>query len=181
MKPVMRNFIPGKDSFNIFDCGKPDLNNFLHETGDDTPNATKYECEHLSKTYFVEDLETSQSLAYFSLTCDKIERDVSDPAIWNRLSRKIPNAKRRSSYPAIKIGRLAVSQNAQGTGLGQMILSFIKATFFGSSKVGCRFLTVDAYMDAEPFYTKCKFSPLVTPEPDDETVLMFFDLMSLEE
>ena len=111
----------------------------------------------------------------------KIERAVSDPAIWNRLSRKIPNAKRRSSYPAIKIGRLAVSKDAQGSGLGQMILSFIKGTFFGSSKVGCRYLTVDAYLDAENFYSKCNFSPLVIPEPDDETVLMFFDLMSMKE
>lgn len=170
MKPLIRNFFPGKDSLNTFDCGKPDLNNFLLETGDDTPNATKFEREHLSKTYIVEDQETNQTLAYFSLACDKIERAVSDPAIWDRLSRKIPNAKRRSSYPAIKIGRLAVSKDAQG-----------KGTFFGSSKVGCRYLTVDAYLDAEIFYSKCIFSPLVIPEPDDETVLMFFDLMSMKE
>ena len=181
MKPQIRNFLPGKDPLNTFDCGKSDLNNFLLETGDDTPNATKYEREHLSKTYIVEDQETNRTLAYFSLACDKIERAVSDPVIWNRLSRKIPNAKRRSSYPAIKIGRLAVSKDAQGSGLGQMILSFIKGTFFGSSKVGCRYLTVDAYLDAENFYSKCNFSPLVIPEPDDETVLMFFDLMSMKE
>lgn len=179
MKPQIRNFIPGEDSLKSFDCGKADLNDFLLETGDDTPNATKYEREHLSKTYIVEDQETGHLLAYFSLACDKIERAVSDPAIWNKLSRAIPNAKRRSSYPAIKIGRLAVSKDAQGSGLGQMILSFIKGTFFGSSKVGCRYLTVDAYPDAEHFYSKCNFNPLVIPEPDDETILMFFDLMSL--
>ena len=69
----------------------------------------------------------------------------------------------------------------EGSGLGQMILSFIKGTFFGASKVGCRYLTVDAYLDAENFYTKCNFSPLVIPEPGDETVLMFFDLMSMEQ
>ena len=33
MKPLIRNFFPGKDSLNTFDCGKPDLNNFLLETG----------------------------------------------------------------------------------------------------------------------------------------------------
>lgn len=179
MKLQIRNFIPEQDSLKPFDCGKGDLNDFLLETGDDTPNATKYEREHLSKTYVVEDIDNNQVLAYFSLACDKIERAVSDPAIWNRLSRKIPNAKRRSSYPAIKIGRLAVSKDAQGSGLGQMILAFIKGTFFGSSKVGCRYLTVDAYLDAENFYAKCNFSPLVIPEPNDETVLMFFDLMSM--
>ena len=41
--------------------------------------------------------------------------------------------------------------------------------------------TGDAYLDAENFYSKCIFSPLVIPEPDDETVLMFFDLMSMKE
>ena len=180
MKPRIRNFIPGKDSHKIFDCGKADLNDFLLETGDGTPNATKYEREHLSKTYIVEDQETDELLAYFSLACDKIERAVSDSAIWNKLSRAIPNAKRRSSYPAIKIGRLAVAKNAQGSGLGQMILSFIKGTFFSSSKAGCRYLTVDAYPDASPFYSRCNFRPLVIPDPDDETVLMYFDLMSME-
>ena len=155
MKPQIRNFIPGEDSLKTFDCGKGDLNDFLHEAGDDTPNATKYEREHLAKSYIVENLDSNQILAYFSLACDKIERSLADPVVWNRLSRRIPNAKRRSSYPAIKIGRLAVSKYAQGSGLGQMILSFIKGTFFGSSKVGCRFLTVDAYLDAENFYSKC--------------------------
>ena len=56
-------------------------------------------------------------------------------------------------------------------------IQILKKTF---SKVGCRYLTVDACLDAESFYSKCNFSPLVIPEPDGETVLMFFDLMSLE-
>ena len=40
MKPLIRNFISGKDYLNTFDWGKPNLNNFLLESGDDTPNAT---------------------------------------------------------------------------------------------------------------------------------------------
>lgn len=180
MKPLIRRFVSGEHTAIPFDCGKADLNDFLLETGRDTPNATLNEGEHLSKTYVVEDVETKGILAYFSLACDKIESSISDPSIWNRLSRRIPNAKRRSSYPAVKIGRLAVSKDAQGAGLGYYILNFIKGTFFSKSRVGCRFLTVDAYLDAEAFYTKCHFKPLAIPEPDDETVLMFFDLKSIE-
>ena len=37
----------------------------------------------------------------------------------------------------------------------------------------------DAYLDAEEFYAKCDFNPLVIPDPEDETVLMFFDLMGI--
>ena len=78
----------------------------LCEAGTAAPNASLYEEEHLAKTYIVEDSQTHDNLAYFSLLFDKIERSIAGPAIWNKLSRKIPNAKRRSSYPALKIGRL---------------------------------------------------------------------------
>lgn len=174
-----RGFQPETDVLKAFDCGKEDLNGFLHEVSSDTPNATMYEREHLGKTYIVEEDGSGVILAYFCLLFDKIERDVANPAIWNRLSRKIPNAKRRSSYPSLKIGRLAVNKVAQSSGLGQAILTFIKGWFFKDTKAGCRFLTVDAYLDAREFYSKCDFAPLVIPEPEDETVLMFFDLLGL--
>lgn len=64
--------------------------------------------------------------------------------------------------------------------LGYSILNFIKGVFFNESRAGCRFLTVDAYLDAENFYAKCNFARLIAPEPDDETVLMYFDLKSIE-
>ena len=179
MSISIRPFQPSTDTLKPFDCGKADLNGFLCETGTAAPNAAMYEREHLAKTYIVEDADTHLILAYFSLLNDKIERSIADPVIWNRLSRKIPNAKRRSSYPALKIGRLAVSKEAQQTGLGKDILNLIKGWFYRDPKAGCRYLTVDAYLDAEEFYSKCDFNPLVIPEPEDETILMFFDLMGI--
>ena len=178
MSISIRPFQPSIDTLKPFDCGKADLNGFLRETGTAAPNASMYEREHLAKTYIVEDDE-ARILAYFSLLYDKIERSIADPVIWNRLSRKIPNAKRRSSYPALKIGRLAVSKEAQHTGLGKDILNLIKGWFYRDPKAGCRYLTVDAYLDAEESYAKCDFNPLVIPEPQDETVLMYFDLMGI--
>ena len=174
-----RGFQSETDVLKPFDCGKADMNGFLREISSDTPNATLYEKEHLGKTYIVEEDDTGVILAYFCLLYDKIERAVANPVIWNQLSRKIPNAKRRSSYPSLKIGRLAVNKIAQSSGLGHAILSFIKIWFFKDTKAGCRFLTVDAYLDAEGFYAKSKFQPLVIPEPEDETVLMFFDLKGI--
>ena len=63
-------------------------------------------------TYLIEDLDADETIAYFSLLNDKIERDI----------------------------------------------------------------TVDALRTAQGFYEKCGFKILVTPEENDETVLMCYDL-----
>lgn len=174
-----RRFQPSTDILLPFDCGNADLNGFLLETDTKTPNASSFEREHLACTYVVEDEASHLIVAYFSLLNDKIEREVADNSIWNKLSRVIPNAKRRSSYPALKIGRLAVSKSVQGSGLGRDILTFIQFWFFKDAKSGCRFITVDALLSAEEFYRRCDFKRLTDPAPTDETVLMFFDLKSI--
>ena len=127
MKYLFRRFQPAYDPlYSPFDCGNTDLNEFLLSTSTKTSNATLYEKERLAVTYVVEDNDSHQILAYFSILHDKIERNIADSRIWNQLSRKIPNAKRRSSYPAIKVGRLAVNRQVQGTEIGEYILDFIK-------------------------------------------------------
>ena len=90
-----------------------------------------------------------------------------------------PNAKRRSSYPPIKVGRLAVSSKAQCSGLGREILAFLKAWYYNDPRAGCRFITVDALRTAEEFYGKCRFKPLVEAKPEDETILMFYDMLGI--
>ena len=51
--------------------------------------------------------------------------------------------------------------------------------FVFENKTGCRFLTVDAYLDAIPFYVKNGFRFMNTDDDDPHTRLMFFDLMKL--
>lgn len=179
MSYTYRRFQPDADTLKPFDCGDPDLNGFFIETSAETPNATLYEKERLAVTYVVEDNESHGILAYFSILHDKIERDFADSRIWNRLSRNIPNAKRRSSYPAVKIGRLAVSNCAQRTGLGREILAFIKAWYYNDPRAGCRFITVDALQTARDFYIKCRFKPLAEAKPGDETTLMYYDMKGI--
>lgn len=43
-----------------------------------------------------------------------------------------------------------------------------------------RFITVDAYLSAIPFYQKNGFMQLTQKEEDDHTRLMFFDMLELE-
>ena len=178
MSYTIRKFQPETDVVKPFDCGQADLNGFLLETNSDAPNATLYDKEFLAVTYVAVDDMTHSILAYFSLLNDKIDREFVEPTIWNRLSRKIPNAKRRSSYPSLKIGRFAVDRSEQRSGIGKEFLLFIQTWYYKVRKSGCRYITVDALLGAEPFYTKCGFTRLSDPREDDETVLLFFDLKS---
>ncbi len=59
------------------------------------------------------------------------------------------------------------------------MLDFIKSYFVNDNKTGCRFLTVDAYADAVPFYIKNGFAPLNDDDKDDSTRLLYFDLATL--
>ena len=181
MRLLLRDFRSETDTRKPFNCGsKSDLNDFLTETSLFVPNATNYEKELLAVTYVVEDLDTHSNVAYFSLLYDKVEREFVDTTLWNRMSRKIPNAKRRSSYPALKIGRLAVSQEYKGHDIGTKIINYIEAKCLNERFAGCRFITVDAYRDAEGFYQKCNFKYLVSADQGDETVLMYIDLKEVE-
>ena len=46
---------------------------------------------------------------------------------------------------------------------------------------GCRFITVDAYAAAIPFYLRNGFVPLNEEDTDDPTRLLYFDLNDLDE
>ena len=81
------------------------------------------------------------------------------------------------SYPAVKLCRLGVSISAKGMHLGTYLIDFIKSYFVADNKTGCRFLTVDAYADAVPFYLKNGFMPLNDDDLYDATRLLFFDLV----
>ena len=98
------DFIPLKVDTKIkpFKCKDSDLNGFLFD------DAQKYLTELMAVTYLLEDLPQSKTVAYFSLLNDKITFDPEQRSIWNKLSRRVANPKRRKHYPAVKIGRLAI-------------------------------------------------------------------------
>lgn len=135
----------------------------------------------LSVTYVVEDRMTHDVLAYFSLANDKISiSDFESKTEFNRFRKhKFVNEKRLRSYPAIKIGRLAISQKAQHQSIGTYLLEFIEDYFIIDNKSGCRFVTVDAYVNAIPFYIKNNYQFLNNDDEDKRTRVMYFDLASL--
>ena len=154
-----------------FDCGDADLNDFiLHES-------LVYRKALLAVSYVVED-NLGQAIGYFSLANDRVSlTDFESNTEFNRFRRhRFVNEKRLKSYPAVKICRLGIDLSARGHGLGSELLVFIKSYFINDNKTGCRFITVDAYASAVPFYLKNGFVPLTVDDADEYTRLLYFDL-----
>lgn len=165
-----------EDRVKSFDCGDEDLNDFiLNEAG-------LYSRARLAVTYVIESKGTEDVVGFFSLANDRVSlSDFESKTEFNRFRKKrFINEKRLKSYPAAKICRLGISLSAKGQSLGTFILDFIKSYFAVDNKAGCRFLTVDAYRGAVPFYLKNGFLPLSQESDTEYTQLLFFDLETIE-
>lgn len=158
----------------LFKCADDDLNNFLYD------DAKNYLESMMAVTYLLEDNEADKTVAYYSLLNDKIVFDPTQKSSWNKLNRQIPNEKRRKEYPAIKIGRLAVAEEYIGKHIGESIILQIKYLYTHNSRSGCRFITVDAYAEATPFYEKCGFRFMSDSDKNERTRAMFYDLMNFK-
>lgn len=156
-----------------FECADADLNDFLLN------EASDYQKELLAVTYLVISVSTSEVIAYFSVLNDTIRLDENERNKWNKLNRKIPNNKRRRHYPAIKLGRLAVSRDYAHSGIGRTVIDYVTTACLNFRVSGCRFMTVDAYRDALGFYEKCGFTFFTDSDKDDETRVMYLDLKTL--
>lgn len=159
-----------------FDCGDTDLNDFIFY------ESPLYRKALLAVSYIVENTKENNKVeAYFSMANDRVSlTDFKNTTEFNRFRRhRFVNEKRLRSYPAVKLCRLGVDQSAKGIGMGSFILDFIKSFFVVKNKTGCRFITVDAYNDAVPFYLKNGFLPLTSEEEtDSHTKLLYYDLYS---
>lgn len=163
------------DAIMDFDCGDNDLNEFIHS------EASDYRKSLLAVSYVVvEKNHPNKILGFCSVANDKVALgDFADKTEFNRFRKKsgFPQSKRLKSYPAIKLCRLGVDVKYRNQHLGSFILDFIRGFFTDDNKSGCRFMTVDAYTEAIPFYEKNGFSKLgKANEGDPHTRLLFCDL-----
>ena len=131
----------------------------------------------LAVTYILED--QNSTIAFFSLLNDKVTvEDVDSGNQWKKLFRR-PTGKDFRSHPAVKLGRLAVSNAFKGNGIGTIILDYIKELFITNNRTGCRYLTVDAYGASLKFYENNGFRYLTTKDEKSDTRLMYYDLKAL--
>ena len=162
------------DIVGKFDCEDVDLNDFLAN------EALPYQEAKIAVTYVVENNQNGTPMAYFSLANDKVSlTDFKSNSEFNRFrKRKFVHSKRLRSYPAVKLCRLGIDKHIRKMGMGSYLLQCIKTLFSLNARTGCRFITVDAYREAVPFYEKNGFLPLTSQDTDLLTERMYYDLCS---
>ena len=122
-----------------FDCGEPALNDWLRH------RALKNE-SRFSRTYVV--CDGNRVVAYFCISAGAVER-VAAPG---KVRRNAPD-----TIPVSVIGRLAVSRDHAGKGLGGDLLSdALRRIAVASQSIGIGAVLVHAKDDAaKRFYLKC--------------------------
>ena len=184
MKEIFKHFsdyhirrLKNDEKVKSFDCGDNDLNDFIIN------ESHHYQKALLSVTYVYEHIDNGEIIGYFSLANDRVSlTDFDNKTEFNRFRKsRFVNEKRIKSYPAVKICRLGIKKNYHGKGIGSILLYFIKSYFLEENKTGCRFITVDAYNNAIPFYQNNDFQHLKKEESDTVTRLLYYDLNDIVE
>ena len=147
-----------------FDCGNDDLNDFFLN------DAIPHKQYLIGVTYVF--YHQNKAIAFFTVSNDSIE-------LPNRLKRKNPRSKQYRFHPAVKIGRLGVHKDCQGTGIGSDLMDFIKGLFVMNNKTGCRFITVDAYNEPliTKYYLRNDFICMTAKDENESTRSMVYDLI----
>lgn len=169
---------------SCFDCGNPDLNDFLVE------DSLKQMEFRFSVTYVCK--YNSKIIAYFSICSDSIRFKIIDDKDKALLQSKGVNY---PTLPALKICRLGVDDKFQYRGIGIHIVSLIiRQAFELSEMIGLRFITVDAYfMSGSWKFYKEKFFFKLFPKEESkiikfkrnprptQTIPMYLDIHTLKQ
>ena len=174
-----------------FDCGDSELNDFFNH------NALLFQNERLGQTFYYCLKGTKKVICAFSLSADSLKAALLPGSRFKKVKELIPREKSLQSYPALLIGRLGVSVEFSGKGIGSQLMDGIKMYCDSQFTHLVRFLMVDAYniVPVLSYYQKNKFSFLFSSElqeienlkkkvSDDEILhsrQMFFDMKRLEE
>ncbi len=156
-----------------FNCGDSDLNEYFQK------DRIRYREELLTQSYkfYSANEEPRHILAVVDFCNDSLARCVIGKPDLRRIHH---NKRGYKVYPAVKITRLGVDEAAHGTGVGSILLQIIKEFFTTNNRSGCRFITVDAYRAAVPFYQKNGFIFAKAEEDEEDrrssTLPLFFDL-----
>ena len=165
-----------------FDCGRNDLNQFLIE------EAISFQNELLGFSYLGVKTETQEIIFYYTLQNDRITKKNLSYHVASSKWKKFQHISPITNFPALKIGRLAVSLSSQDKKIGSKIIDYIKQKALTNRSLGgCRFITVDSdpRQPVINFYIKNSFIPLISSDKienfiqNNKKVPMFFDLKNL--
>lgn len=175
----------------LFSCGNEDLDDFFAH------DATRYAHFLMGKTYcFLLGSDPSKIVCALTISNDSIRIYDLPRSRRDHMKSLTHHEKPLRRYPGVLIGRLGVSRDFAGQGIGSEALQFIKGWFFSSSnKTGCRFVIVDAVNEPQviAFYEKNDFHCLFSSEEQEflytggkkgqpvvlTTRLMYYDLLEM--
>lgn len=134
-------------------------------------HAKQYQTAFLATTYCAFN-ESNKVCAYVTILCGEVIAEgnqIIESAIGYRYS----------TYPAVKIARLAVDLSCRDKKVGRQLveLTLGLASEYICPHVGCRFVMVDSKRESIKFYEKCGFTILDTPANHSRaSPVMFVDL-----
>ncbi|MFH1256298.1 MAG: GNAT family N-acetyltransferase [Candidatus Diapherotrites archaeon] len=132
-----------------FNCGDDeadrDLDAFLKE------DALRQQVEHANVTYVAVSKGTGKVIGFVTILNDKLRVSSGE-------KKDLAISSRYFDFPAIKIGKLAVSKEFKGKKIGTTLLRYVVGLALESAeKTGCRFLIVDSIPKSVEFYLKKGF------------------------
>lgn len=176
----------------IFTCGASDLDEFLYK------DAMAYENDLMGKTYcWLLKEDNTKIVGFVTLANASIQTTHLQNNPKRHLHKNIAYNKQGRTYPAVLIGRIAVSKDYQGKDFrtGTQMMDFIKKWFMAyDNKTGCRYVLVDAVNTPHTlaYYERNDFKPLFRQEKDErefyhindedelKTRMYYFDLLLLK-
>ena len=174
-----------EDTISDFDCGNEDLNDFFNN------KALPFKKQLLAMTGFFRYDKNGKVVCAFSLSPNALKAKDLPNNRQKKVMQLIPREKTLQSYPAFLVGRLGVSQEFNGQGIGSQLMRYIKAYCLTKYPDFCRFLVIDAYNSPSvlKFYQKNHFLPVfsteeqerktyrIKPEEFLQTRYLFYDMI----
>lgn len=132
-----------------FKCASDDLNDFLKE------DALRQQEMNLNITQLA--ICDGEIVGFVSILTDTLKiKTIKDKSLKEEVKGELNVTGEDNELPAIKIGRFAVAEKYAQKGLGSCIFRnvLLSILLLSKTKVGLRFITVDAYAMAFKFYVK---------------------------
>ena len=150
-----------------FSSGDADLDEFLRD------DALRLQERLVTRVYLATRADAGEPLGYMAVLADLVELKSGE-----KRQLGLSGGPGDSRFiPAVKVGRLAVSADHQGQGVGQLLMGLaVDLALSLSHRVGCRLVTVDAYEQSVGFYEHLRFNRRKVQPASQQTVGMWFDI-----
>ncbi len=142
-----------------FDCGNIELNEYLQRIAGQDQRRRYAVC------FLAVEIKSDVVAGYYSLSSGSVDLD----RLPEELAKRLP---RYPVVPVIKIGRLAVDESFQGSGLARVLLVDVYSRIFDLD-VGAYAVAVDAIDEhAEAFYLHHGFVKMQNREASDRLLVL---------